>query len=134
MEQILVNFEGFLGCAKIKHVNFYFVAHACVKLHLIHSGSLSILKPATDLPNPNSSLSSVAIKDANEVMKKSPKHLKSRGTYAKITPKKQAAIAQYAVLYGNKTAVIRYGFNYKGCMLFHDYYYYRGCAQAEIKI
>ena len=91
-------------------------------------------KPATDLLNPNISLSPVGIKDANKAMKNSPKHSKSRGTYAKLTPNKQAAIAQYAVLYGNKTAVIHYGFNYEGCTLFYDYYYYsRGCGQAERK-
>ena len=66
-------------------------------------------KPATDLPNPKGSLSKcvspATIKDANEAVKNSPKPAKSRGTYAKLTPKKQAEIAQYAVLHGNKAAI-----------------------------
>ena len=83
-------------------------------------------KPATDLPNPLASfivaglrhfdnepfakgslskcLSHATIKDANEVVKNSPKPAKSRGTYAKLTLEKQAEIAQYVVLQGNKAA------------------------------
>ena len=66
-------------------------------------------KPATDLPNPKGSLSKclspATIKDANEAVKNSPKPAKSSGTYAKLTPEKQAEIAQYAVLHGNKAAI-----------------------------
>ena len=105
---------------KLKPTKFY-SRRTCVKFC---NGSLSILQASYCLPNPLASfivaglrhfdnepfakgslskcLSLATIKDANEVVKNSPKPAKSRSTYAKLTPKKQA---QYVVFHGNKAAI-----------------------------
>ena len=65
----------------------------------------------SDLPDPSGtlsdSLSPAAIKAANEAVEsvQSEAKGKRRGSYAKFTPERQAAIAKYASIHGNQAAV-----------------------------
>jgi len=69
------------------------------------------LRPVNSLPQPDGPLSSslppVAIKEANksvEAVYSTQKKWK-RGTYDKLTPEQQLAIAKYTALHGNQAAV-----------------------------
>ena len=70
------------------------------------------LKPSSSLPDPGGQLSAVmspdVIEEANEAVEKattSGRKGKRRGSYAKFTPDKQAAIGKYAAMHGNQAAI-----------------------------
>ena len=69
------------------------------------------LRPVNSLPQPDgplsSSLPSVAIKEASKSMEAvySTQKKWKQGTYDKLTPEQQVAIAKYAALHGNQAAV-----------------------------
>ena len=69
------------------------------------------LRPVNSLPQPDGSLSSslppVAIKEAKKSVEAiySTQKKRKRGTYDKLTPEQQLAIAKYAALHGNQAAV-----------------------------
>ena len=70
------------------------------------------------LPDPNgllfSTISTAAIRDANDVHTRSSQQIqggerkRSRGSYVKLTPVRQAHIAKYALANGYKAAILRY--------------------------
>ena len=69
---------------------------------------LPTLDGLQDLSVPlSSSISSAAIKDANEAVT-SPTWSKPRGKYAKFTPDQQAAISEHASLDGNQAAICHF--------------------------
>ena len=69
------------------------------------------LRPVNSCTQPNGPLSSslppVVIKEANKSVEAiySTQKKQKRGTYDKLTPEQQLAIAKYAALYGNQAAV-----------------------------
>jgi len=69
------------------------------------------LRPVNSLPQPDGPLSSslprVAIKEANKSVEAVYRTQKKQqiGTYEKLTPEQQLAIAKYAALHGNQAAV-----------------------------
>ena len=69
------------------------------------------LRPVNSLPQPDGPLSSslppVAIKEANKSVEAvySTQRKRKRGTYEKLTPEQQLAVAKYAALHGNQAAV-----------------------------
>jgi len=68
-------------------------------------------QPVNSLPQPDGPLPSshppVAIKEANKSVEAiySTQKKRKRGTYEKLTPEQQLAIAKYAALHGNQAAV-----------------------------